>query len=66
LKNCPDGNFARSPEVADGFLFLGVHRSHRLSARLIGVYLRVDVLELGIAILVIAAFAGLEVGLKAV
>ena len=53
-------------ELADEFLFLGVHRDDRLAATLKLPHAGVDVLELGVAVGVLAAFFGLAVGLQAV
>ena len=52
-------------EVADELLFLGVDRDHRLAFGQGGADLGVDVGELGIAIWMAVALAGLAVGLKA-
>lgn len=53
-------------EIADQLLLLGVHRDHGLTLLLVGVYLRVDVLELGVAVDMSTALAGLAIGLQAV
>ena len=53
-------------EVADQFLLLGVHRDDRLAPPLIRLDPSVDVLELGVAVGMAAAFPGLAVGLEAV
>src|SRR5208337_4797270 len=52
-------------EVADEFLFLGVDRDHCLAFGQGAADLGVDVGELGIAIWMAVALAGLAVGLKA-
>ena len=53
-------------EVADQFLLLGVHRDDWLAPPLIRLDPSVDVLELGVAVGMAAAFPGLAVGLEAV
>ena len=53
-------------EVADQFLLLGIDRDRRLAPRQRLLHLRVDVVELGIAIGMTCPFARLAVGLQAV
>ena len=53
-------------EIPDQFLFLGVHRYHRLPAFLKCPDLLVDMLELRIAIGMRAAFLGFPIGLQAI
>jgi hypothetical protein len=66
------GRASRSPfatailEITDQFLLFSVHRDYRLAASLIPVHLLVDVVELGIAISVVATFTGLAIRWQAV
>jgi hypothetical protein len=53
-------------EIPDQFLFLGVHRDHRLPTLLKRPDLLVDMLELRIAIGMHAAFLGFPIGLQAI
>src|SRR3954465_7035350 len=49
-------------EITNQFLLFGIDRDHRLPSRLKGLHRGVDVLELRIAVGMVAAFAGLAVG----
>jgi hypothetical protein len=53
-------------ELTDQFLLLGIDRHDRLPLPLEDLYPLVDMLKLGIAIRVMAAFKSLAVGLQAV
>ena len=53
-------------ERADEFLFLGIHRDHRLAALLKALDRGVDILELRIAVRMRSAFLGLAVALQAI
>jgi len=50
----------------DEFLLLRVDRDHRVARAQVGLGLVVEVAELGVAVLVLAALGGLDVGLQAV
>ena len=52
-------------EVVNQFLLLGIYRNDRLSSALEGMYLRIDVLELGVPISVCRPLTGLPIGLQA-